>query len=188
MVEAATFHCGSSSVMTGRRGGRSTVRLPKRTAGSKTEPTVERPSDSADDDGRFLPDICRLGRRPWHRFLYLSHTEGAPRNTARGLPRPPKYSLDTAVTAAYDFHQTAQVACEKPRRFAARGFFISVPGVAMAVLMFRRRPHWVRAAVAVIAFMRLHYADRRDERHCVTTVQAATRSSRRRARQVRWRS
>lgn len=124
MVEAATFHCGSSSVMTGRRGGRSTVRLPKRTAGSKTEPTVERPSDSADDDGRFLPDICRLGRRPWHRFLYLSHTEGAPRNTARGLPRPPKYSLDTAVTAAYDFRHAAQVACEKPRRFAARGFFI----------------------------------------------------------------
>ncbi|WP_183155957.1 hypothetical protein [Burkholderia pseudomallei] len=40
-----------------------------------------------------------------------------------------------------------------PARFVVWGFFISAPGVAMAVLMFRRRSHWVRAAVAVIAFM-----------------------------------
>lgn len=34
----------------------------------------------------------------------------------------------------------------------------------MAVLVFRRRPRWVRAVVAIVAFMRLHCADRRDER------------------------
>lgn len=41
------------------------------------------------------------------------------------------------------------------------GFFVYAPGVHMAVMAFRRRPRWVRAVVSMIAFMRLHYADRR---------------------------
>ncbi|VVU51886.1 hypothetical protein BAN20980_04609 [Burkholderia anthina] len=42
----------------------------------------------------------------------------------------------------------------------------------MSVLTFRRRPRWVRAVVAVIAFMRLHYADRRQERQSQTVRRA----------------